>query len=614
MASTARPSTYESESQHRRSGPQQDQDEDWSDSASDEQAKQTKSPKRHYKLGHKPSDHYRRHTSESPSQFPDDSYMRQARNATVPYGYSYDPSQSPSCQAHPISPMQYFPSFASQAPARYPSSYTYPGQGSYLSVPQTGNPFEQPCGPSPCGHPYKGYSESAYGFDKYNYDQGAPPPPEYPTQDPLRTPVRPREPRTPNVQPQRDTSNMYRDKVERKPRKKRPPMPKEEETLPENNITNAEIMETLKKIQQELKENAEIRLDPGRREYHRRRSSPPASKFLLDDATALENERQEIRQLNGIIRRLLEDRWDQESQDSYAGTSRRSFADSRQNRTEMDYRETALMSPRDLQSLKSRLDLIIDYLEIRNSPSPQQLPEVYNNRQGSRIPRRQVFLVSDPSMLEPTSPTSSRSPSRRSEHFQPRGNQRQDAQASNQSRIRQQPSRIPESEEVPEEYLEEYEALRVPLSETMQGRPLGSNKSIGSQSKGRSQPSVGQRTKGLASKEKALGSISPLNPSTARHSPDSQDLLPFETASSVVITSHSVNQEDHITNLPHYTTKFLEDEVQDVHPKMVYTFWNKLGGRCQAYQLSIDVVYGILNGAANCYLVQWTGYDETEAS
>jgi hypothetical protein len=483
MASTARPSTYESESQPRRSGPQQDQDEDWSDSASDKQAKETKSPKRRSKVRHKPSGQHRQHSSEFPSHFPDGPYMRQARNATVPYDYNYNPSHSPFFQARPIPPVQYFPPLASQTPARYPGSYAYPGQGDYVSTLQPGNPYEQSCGLSACGHRFRGYSESGYGFDN-NYDQDAPPPPEYPTQDPFRTPVRPREPPTPIVQPQHDTSNMYREKVEQ--------MPKEEETLPENNITNAEIMEALKKIQQEVKENAEIRSDPGRREYYRRRNSPSASQLSIDDTTALDIERQEIRQLNGIIRRLLEDRWDQESQDSYAGTSRRSFADSRQNRTEMNYRETALMNPRDFQGLKSRLDLIIDYLDIGNSPSPQQTPEDHSNRQGSRIPRRRVFLFSDPSMQEQTSPTSSRSPSHRSEYFQSRGNQRQDSQASNQSRLRQQRSTVPESEQVPEEYLEGYEAPRVPLSGSMQGRPLGSNRSIGSQTRGRSQPSVGQ--------------------------------------------------------------------------------------------------------------------------
>ncbi|KAM0196843.1 hypothetical protein ACHAPI_005724 [Fusarium lateritium] len=491
MASAARPSTYDSENQHRRSGPQQDQDEDWSDSASDKQAERSKSLRRNSKPRHKLPEHYRQHTSESPSQFPDDSYMRQARNATVPYSYNYDPSYSTFYQAHPNPPMQYFPSPATQAPAGYPGLYTYPQPGGCHSVPRTGNLFEQPSGSSPYGHLSKDYSESGYGFDKYNYDQDVPPPPEYPTQDPLRTPVRPREPLTPNAQPQRDTSNRYRNEMDRKPRKKRPQMLKKEKTLPEDQITNTEIMEAIKKIQQEVKENAEIRSDPGRREYRRHRNSPPASQFSFEDTTSLDIERQKIHELKGTIRCLLEDR-DREYQSSYAGTSKRSFADSRQNSTEMDYGESALMSLRNLQSLQSRLDLIIDYFEMENSPPPQQLPKVYSNRQGFDIPRRQVFLVSDPSMLEPTSPTISRPPPRRNENLQPTGSQRQDAQTSNQARPRRQPYIIIEAEEVPEEYLEAYEDPRVPVHGSMEGRPLGSNKSIGSQSRGRSQPSVGQ--------------------------------------------------------------------------------------------------------------------------
>ncbi|KAJ4267551.1 hypothetical protein NW762_003659 [Fusarium torreyae] len=388
MTSTARPSIYDSESQHQRSGPQQDQDENWSDSASEKQAKQTKSSKRSSKLRQKLPEYYRQHTSESLSQFPDDSCTRQARNATVPYSYNYDPSHSPLYQPHPNPPMQYFTQPTSQAPAGYHGLYTYPGQGGYLSVPRTGNFFEQPSGPSPYGHPSREYSESDYGFGQYNYDQHVPPPPEYPIQDPLRTPLRPR---TPNVQPQRSTNNMYRDEVERKPRKKRPRMPKKEKTLPKDKITNAEIMEALEKIQQEVKENAEIRADPERREYRQHRNSPPANQFLFDDTTSLDIERQKIRELKGIIRRLLEDRRNQDYQDSYAGTSRRSFADPRQNRIEMDYRESALMNPRDLQSLELRLDLIIKYLEMGNSPPPQQLPEIYSNRQDCRIPNGQGF-------------------------------------------------------------------------------------------------------------------------------------------------------------------------------------------------------------------------------
>ena len=374
MASTAGRSTYDSESRSRRPGPQEDQEEDWSDSSSDKQTKQTKPPRRQPRLRHRTADHYRQHTSESASQFPEDSYIRQARNATVPYGggYNYNPGYTPSYQSHPNPPLQQFTSPPPQGSAGYPGSYAYPRQSSYLSVPRTENAFEQPFSPTPYPHPAAGYPESNYGFENYNYNQNIPPAPEYPYQDPLRTPVRPRESQTPVSQPQPDTGNKYQDEVDRKPRKtrsKRPPRPTKEErtpqpktdetpqedrdtkadmmemlmkllqdgklplmkeeekpalpkteeivpdekitkadieevlmkilhdrkppllegkeTLPEDKNTNAEIIKILKSIQQGVRENAEIRSDPGRRIYR----SPTASEFLIDDTTSLGNER-----------------------------------------------------------------------------------------------------------------------------------------------------------------------------------------------------------------------------------------------------------------------------------------------------------------------------------
>ncbi|KAF5581128.1 hypothetical protein FPCIR_10303 [Fusarium pseudocircinatum] len=574
MASTARPSTYDSENQHRWSGPPHDQDEDWSDSTSDNQSKQTKSPKRNFKLRHKLPEHYRQHTSESASQFPEDSYMRQARNATVPYSHDYDPSHS-LYQAHPNPRMQYFPSRASRAPPEYPDWYTYLRQGGHVSVPQARNPFVQPSGRSTYGNSFRGYPESGYGIDNFDYDQDIPPPPEYPAQDPQRTPVRPREPQIPNVQPVRDTGNVYRDEVEEKPCRKRSPTPekartlaednitnadimemlrrkekpfpedtvtnaeimemlrrkekplpedtvtnaeimemlrrkekplpednitnadimemlrRKEKPLPEDKVTNAEIMEMLRKIQQEVKENAEIRSDPGRREYRGHRNLSHASQLLLDDDTSIDIGRQQIRELRGIIHRLLEDRRSQDYQDSYAGTSR-SFADSRHNRIEMDHRESGLIRQRDLQSLESRLDRVIDHLEMGISPPPQQLLRNYNSRQGYHAPRHQLSPDWDPSMMEPTSPTLSRPPSRRNEYSQPTGNQRQDTQASSEARLRQQASYIPEAEEIPEEYLRAYGDPRAPIRGSMQGRPLGPKRGNGSRSRGWSQPSVGQ--------------------------------------------------------------------------------------------------------------------------
>ncbi|KAH7257925.1 hypothetical protein BKA59DRAFT_451965 [Fusarium tricinctum] len=363
--------------------------------------------------------HYRQGTSESPSLFFNDPYTRRARNATMPYGYDYDSSYSPSYQAHPSAPMPYhLPPSASQTPAGYPSSYTYPVQGGNLSVPRTGIPFKQSSGPSGYGHPSRGYTESGYGFDEYSNGRDIPPPPDYPTQDPLRTPVRPRQPQTPNVQSQRDTSN-YRDRAERRPRKKRRPIPKTKEILTENHYTSAEIMEVLKRIEQNIRENTRSRSDPGRRHSRRSRNSPSASEFLLDDIRSLDIDRQEARQISDIIRGLLDDIRGQGSRDSYTGTSINRFADSSHSGSEMHDTEGSSTSLRDLQSLESRVDFIVDHIENRHYPSPQQQPEPHSNGQSSHMPRRQIDFASDSFVLESNSATLSRSPLRRSRYFPP---------------------------------------------------------------------------------------------------------------------------------------------------------------------------------------------------
>ncbi|KAH6950880.1 hypothetical protein DER45DRAFT_579055 [Fusarium avenaceum] len=415
MASPPWSSTYG----YYRLGPQQSQYENRSDPVSDLQSNQTVSVKSQPNLRYKPSGYYRQGTTESPSPFFNDPYPRQARNATVPYGNDYSSSYSPSYQSHQSAPMPYhLPQPASQTPAGYHDSYTYPVQGGYLSVPRTGNPFEQPSGPSGYGHPYRGYDESRHGFDEYSYGRDIPPPPEYPTQDPFRTPVRPREPQTPNVQSQRHTRHNG-DRAERRSRRKRPPIPKDEEILPKNNYTNAEIMKVLKRIEQNIRENTRSRSDPGRRHSRRSRSSPSGSEFLLGDIRSLDIDRQEARQISDIIRGLLDDIRGQGHRDSHTGTSMNQFENSSHSGTETHDGEISSMNLRDLQSLQSRVDLVMDHLENRNSPSPQQHPETYNDRQSSHILRRQMAFASDPFVVESNSPTSFRSPPRRSQYFPP---------------------------------------------------------------------------------------------------------------------------------------------------------------------------------------------------
>ncbi|KAF4435946.1 hypothetical protein F53441_13374 [Fusarium austroafricanum] len=495
MVSTAPPARDDAES-HRRADPAQDEDKNKI------RYEKGSAPKRPPKLRHKKPEHYRQHKSEHSSQVPNDPYMGQARNQTVPLVPPYPGAY----QAMP--PGRLFGAGASAGPSTgygHPGPYTYPGSADYFTVPRAAvqNPqyFGQP-GPYNAHAPPTGYSDAGYGPGDYSYEE-APPYPDYPAQDPNRTPIRTKSSRKPKPPAQRGTgyaSYTAAPTHQSQPRNRRPSMVKEGKMKSEDDITNSEIMRELRSLQRQVnKANAEIQSDPGRRDGRRYTSpSTTASHFTFDDTRSLDIERQRSDHLTSIIYRLLEDRQKGGYQD---GVSRRNIVDLLRG---MENRETGLVYQPDTQEIQSKLDTILEYLQIENrleSPlEPQKLPDAYNIRQGPRS-RGQPSVVSASSVREPASPTLSRAPPRRFESYPSADKPLPVAvQPSNQARVRQKLPMMPMPEPEPEEELEqdpeifEYEQHEPTIRMPIRPRRLSSNQSMASQDRLRHQSSVGQRS------------------------------------------------------------------------------------------------------------------------
>lgn len=87
---------------------------------------------------------------------------------------------------------------------------------------------------------------------------------------------------------------------------------------------------------------------------------------------------------------------------------------------------------------------------------------------------------------------------------------------------------------------------------------------------------------------------------------------------------HWVNPEDHTVDFLvewRHTTGILkrgrwfsEYDVQTARPKLVYGYWDRRGGRCVTTKLNKYHVFGIVDECGKNYYVQWTGYDEDEAT
>ncbi|SPJ87075.1 uncharacterized protein FTOL_12100 [Fusarium torulosum] len=63
---------------------------------------------------------------------------------------------------------------------------------------------------------------------------------------------------------------------------------------------------------------------------------------------------------------------------------------------------------------------------------------------------------------------------------------------------------------------------------------------------------------------------------------------------------------------PRCTSRYDEDDIQDVDPGLLYAYWKEKGGRYEATRLDVYHVYAILDQHYGSYLVQWIGFDETE--
>jgi hypothetical protein len=487
MVSTPPPSD-DAEGHHPEESPH-DEEETKNASSSKKESKQPKTSHRGHKLRHKQPAHYRTHTNDLPSQVPGDPLMREAMR------YGVDPNTFPpppgAYQTNTSTP--YYPSPNIPTPAGYPSPYTYPGGGSYFSVPRASVQNPQYFSPSGYDVPPSGYSDPGYGpADSYRYEEEVPPYPEYPTRDPKRPPVRPRPSRQPKPQTEPNLSALRRDGPCQRPRQRRPSISTRDRALSEDGITMTDIMAELRNLQRQVYQ-AEIQSDPGRIPGRPRRSPSVTSQYTSDDTRSLNIERERSRQLTSIIYRLLEDRQRPEYQESLGRSSRQTIVDLLQGSIGQNERDMALVSQRDAQDIGSKLDTIIEYLQLEDrfedEPTLQRFPEGHESRSRPLVLRGQPSVASGSSVHEPTSPTLSRAMPHRHQTFPSGSRPLRDAQSSNQGRARQSPTRLPD----PDDEDEAYEKFRREVTTSRPARTrISSTQSIASQDRRRIQPTVGQ--------------------------------------------------------------------------------------------------------------------------
>ncbi|KAG9495681.1 hypothetical protein J7337_012236 [Fusarium musae] len=430
-----------------------DEEEAKSASPSKKEAKQPKTSNRGHKLRHKQPAHYRRHTNDFSSQESGDPVMRQAmRYGVDPNTYrppppgAYPPNTNPS----------YYPSPNLPPPAGYPNPYTYPGGGGYFSTPRASVRDPQYFSPPGYDVPPSGYSDPGFApADSYGYEEEIPPYPEYPTREPKRAPVRPRTLRQPKPQTEPTLSSLRRDAAHQRPRQRRPSIPIRETASPEDGITMQDIMAELRNLQRQVYQ-AEIQSDPGRIQGRPRRSPSVTSQYTSDDTRSLNIERERSRQLTSIIYRLLEDRQRPEYQDSLGLSSRQTMMDLLQGRVREHDGEMALVSQQDAQEIRSKLDTILEYLQLEGGfeeePAPQRLREAYESRPQPLVLRGQPSVASGSSVHTSSSPALSRATPRRRQTLPSVIRPSQDAQSSNQGRTRQVPTTLGDDDETYEDF------------------------------------------------------------------------------------------------------------------------------------------------------------------
>ncbi|CCT74281.1 uncharacterized protein FFUJ_10327 [Fusarium fujikuroi IMI 58289] len=462
-----------------------DGEEAKSASPSKKPAKQPKTSNRGHKLRHKQPTHYRTHTNDVPSGDP---VMRQAmRYGVDPNTYPFPPPGAYPANTNP----SYYPSPNLPLPAGYPSSYTYPGGEGYFSVPRASVRDPQYFTPSGYDVPPSGYSDPGYGpADSSGYNEKIPPYPEYPTREPKGSSVRPKPLRQPKPQTEPNLSSLRRDVAYPRPRQRRPSVPTRDRASSEEGITLKNIMAELRNLQRQVYQ-AEIQSDPGRIQGRPRRSPSVTSQYTSDDTRSLNIERERSRQLTSIIYRLLEDRQRPEYQDSLGLSSRQTMMDLLQGRVREHDGDMGLVSQQDTQEIRSKLDTILEYLQLEggleDAPAPQRLREGYESRPQPLVLRGQPSIASGSSVQAPPSPTTSRTTPRRRQTLPSVIRPSQDAQPSNQGRTRQLPTRLPEPDDD-----EDYEDFR--LAPRPPRTRVSSSQSVASQDRRRLQTAVVQRS------------------------------------------------------------------------------------------------------------------------
>ncbi|KAF5721006.1 hypothetical protein FMUND_3909 [Fusarium mundagurra] len=463
-----------------------DEEEAKSASPSKKEAKQpkTKTSNRGHKLRHKQPAHYRTHTNDFPSQTPGDPVMRQAMRFGVdPNTYLPPPPGAYPANTNP----SYYPSPNLPPPPGYPSPYAYPGGGGYFSTPRASVRDPQYFTPPGYEVPPSGYSDPGFGpADSYGYEEEIPPYPEYPTREPKRAPVRPKPLRQPKPQTEPNLSSLRRDATYQRPRQRRPSVPTRERSSPQDGITMQDIMAEIRSLQRQVYQ-AEIQSDPGRIHGRPRRSPSVASQYTSDDTRSLNIERERSRQLTSIIYRLLEDR-QRSDQDSLGLSSKQTMMDLLQDRVREHDGEMALVSQQDAQEIRSKLDTILEYLQLESGfeeePTPQRLRDGYESRPQPLVLRGQPSVASGSSVHTPSSPTLSRATPRRRQTLPSVIRPPQDAQPSNQGRTRQVLTRLPE----PDDDDEISQAFRRPAPTR-----VSTTQSVASQDRRRLQASVVQK-------------------------------------------------------------------------------------------------------------------------
>lgn len=132
--------------------------------------------------------------------------------------------------------------------------------------------------------------------------------------------------------------------------------------------------------------------------------------------------------------------------------------------------EMALVSQQDAQEIRSKLDTILEYLELQggweDEPAPQRLRESHERRPQPLVLRGQPSVASGSSVHVPSSPTLSRATPRRRQTLPSVIRPPQDAQPSNQGRTRQGLTRLPEPDDEDETYGEFRRPARTRVSST----------------------------------------------------------------------------------------------------------------------------------------------------